>query len=237
MVLKIGHRGARGYEPENTLISFKKAISMGVDFIELDVHLSKDNNVIIMHDRTLNRTTNGRGRISEKTLKEIKSYRTDKNQPIPTLQEVIDSLKGKTRFNIGIKNVAATKHVAEIIKKNRIEKKVLVASKHPESLIEMKKILPRVETALVYKIANNLIRKIFFVMMIPLAKLLILKKAKDTKVDYIQLNYLLATRNTIKRLQEQGYKVNVWTVNNQRTIKKMIERGVDGIISDYPDRI
>ena len=120
MVLKIGHRGACGYEPENTLLSFKKAIELGADFIELDVHLSEDKHLIVIHDYTLDKTTKGKGKVSEKTLKEIKSYRTkEKNQQIPTLQEVIKAVKGKAKLNIEIKGVNPAKEVAKLIKKKR----------------------------------------------------------------------------------------------------------------------
>jgi len=105
MVLKIGHRGASGHEPENTMISFNRAIELGADMVELDVHLSKDNQLIVIHDETLDRTTTGQGKIKGKTLAEIKKLRTKKkNQPIPTLPEVINELKGKVKMNVEIKD-------------------------------------------------------------------------------------------------------------------------------------
>ena len=87
-MLNIGHRGTKGYEPENTLLSFQKAIDIGVDGIELDVHLSSDGAIMVIHDETLDRTTNGKGFVNELSLLELNGIQTAKEQKIPTLQEV-----------------------------------------------------------------------------------------------------------------------------------------------------
>lgn len=242
MVLKIGHRGSCGYEPENTIISFKKAIELGVDFVEMDVHISKDNKLIVIHDSNLDKTTNGKGKISKKTLEEIKNYRTiKKNQQIPTLQEVINELKGKTKFNIEIKGIRPAREVAKTIKKNRIEKEVIVASNYPKSLLIVKNIIPNVKTSLEYYSTKTRFREYLFVLfsllIFPITKRMILKRAKLAKVNYIHLVYPFATKKFIAELHSQGYKIIVWVVNNTNSIKKMIDRKVDGIITDYPDRL
>src|ERR1700691_2371330 len=99
-MLVIAHRGASGYEPENTLASFKKALEIGVDGIELDVHLSKDGNVMVIHDSWVNRTTNGIGRVENKTLKELQKLDAGNGEKIPTLQEVLDVINRKVLINI-----------------------------------------------------------------------------------------------------------------------------------------
>ncbi len=99
----VGHRGAAGYEPENTLLSFQKAIEIGVDWIELDVHRSSDGHLMVIHDDTVDRTTRGHGKVSEMTLAELKKLDAGKGQKIPTLQEAIDFMKGKVRVIIEIK--------------------------------------------------------------------------------------------------------------------------------------
>jgi len=90
--LKIGHRGARAYEPENTLRSFQKAIELGVDAVELDVRKTKDNEIVVIHNADVNKTTNGNGLVSELSLEDIKRFVTEKGEKIPTLEEVLDSV-------------------------------------------------------------------------------------------------------------------------------------------------
>src|SRR6478736_2939754 len=98
--LIIGHRGAKGYQPENTLSSFQKALDMKVDGIELDVHLSSDGEIIVFHDETLNRITNGKGDINRYTLSELRDFRIAKEHQIPTLKEVFDLIDKKCFINI-----------------------------------------------------------------------------------------------------------------------------------------
>src|SRR3989344_1240689 len=114
-MIKVGHRGAMGYEPENTLLSFKKAIEVGADMIELDVHICKSGEVVVIHDDTVDRTTNGTGKVKEKTLTELKSLEGVKNQRIPTLTEVLDFADKKIKFDIEIKGKKAAKPVCAII--------------------------------------------------------------------------------------------------------------------------
>jgi len=240
MVLKIGHRGACGYEPENTILSFRKAVNMGMDFIEFDVHLSKDDNVIIMHDDTLDRTTDGAGKISEKNLDEIKKYKTiQKKQEIPTLQEVIKKLKGKIKFNIELKDIKSAKKVVDLINKNKIEKDVIIASNCVKSLNLVKEKSPRLKTSLEYYATKTRKRGYIFIafslLIFPITKIIITKKAKSAKVDYIHINHYLITKNFVEKLHKLNYKVIAWTVNDVSLVKKMISKKVDGIITNYPD--
>src|SRR4030042_5509925 len=129
MTLVIAHRGFSGKYPENTLLSFKKAVELGVDWIETDVHVSKDHRVIIIHDLDLSRTTTGKGCISSKTLEEIRKYRTKKGQHlVPVLEEVFPLLKKGTVLNIELKSMWVAGLVAELVKKYKVENKVIVSS-------------------------------------------------------------------------------------------------------------
>ena len=121
-ILKIGHRGANGYAPENTLVSFQKALDMNVDGIELDVHLSVDGYLIVMHDETIDRTTNGKGFINQLTLKEITSFRINDTIEIPTLEEVFDLVDKKCFINIELKNHDTAEKVVALIEKYVAEK-------------------------------------------------------------------------------------------------------------------
>jgi glycerophosphoryl diester phosphodiesterase len=103
-MLKIGHRGAKGYEPENTLVAFEKAVTMGADGIELDVHLSLDGELIVMHDPTIDRTTNGKGHVNQLTLSQIKEFKINQEHEIPTLSDVLDNLNVTISINIELKS-------------------------------------------------------------------------------------------------------------------------------------
>lgn len=116
-MLKIGHRGAKGHEPENTFVSFQKALDMQVDGIELDVHLSADSEIIVIHDETIDRTTNGKGFVNTLSLHELKAFRIDGKYEIPTLQEVFDLVNKDCFINIELKNYEATDKVVSLIEK------------------------------------------------------------------------------------------------------------------------
>ena len=113
--LKIGHRGACGYEPENTLRSFKKALDLGVDTIELDVHKTKDEATVVIHDEKVDKTTNGTGFVADKSLEEIKKLDAGKGEKIPTLEEVLDLVNRKAQVNIELKGEGTARPVADII--------------------------------------------------------------------------------------------------------------------------
>ncbi len=124
----IGHRGAAGYEPENTLRSFRKAIDIGVDWIEFDLHRSADGHLVVIHDPTVDRTTNGHGKVSEMTLDELKKLDAGKGQQIPTFQEVIDLARGHIRIIPEIKQEGIELEVMDVIDRNDIINQCMVSS-------------------------------------------------------------------------------------------------------------
>ncbi len=241
MVLKIGHRGASGYEPENTLRSFKKAINLGAEMIECDAHLSKDNQVVIIHDATVNRTTNGRGKISQLTLKEIKKLDAGKGEVIPILEEVINIIKGKCDLNVEIKETKVAIKVAKTIIKEKFLENSMISSNHPKSLLSIKTINPDIKTALVFYSTKTNLGQVLFdllaLLFLPITKKIIIKKAKKAQVKVINLGKPLATKGMIKVLHQNGFLVNVWTVNKIKEIERFKKKGVNGIFSNYPDRL
>ncbi len=240
-IIKIGHRGACGYEPENTLRSFKKALELGVDMIELDVYVCKTGELVVMHDEKVNRTTDGKGKIAKKTLSEIKELKICSKERIPTLQEVVDLTKGRCHLNVEIKNKNAAKKVLEIITKNNIEDSIMVSSNYIQPLQIVAKKNLTVDRALIFWATKNPFRQKLFgflcLLLFPVFHPLILKRAKKARVNWINLMYPLTHKNFIKKIHTLHYKVAVWTTNSPRTIKKMRQRGVDAIISDFPDRL
>ncbi|MEM2727493.1 MAG: glycerophosphodiester phosphodiesterase family protein, partial [Candidatus Bathyarchaeia archaeon] len=126
--LRIGHRGAKGYEPENTILSFKRALELGVNAIEFDVRRTKDGEIVVIHDAEVDRTTNGKGLVGELTLSEIKSLSTEKGEKIPTLEEALDFLDRKSKIFIEIKEVGIEEKVLEIVRRKGLEDNVIIIS-------------------------------------------------------------------------------------------------------------
>ena len=122
-MIKVGHRGARAYEPENTLQSFKRAIELGVDGVELDVRKTKDDVIVVIHDSDVKRTTNGSGQVCDLTLREIKSFSTDKNDKIPTLEEALEFLDKKVKVFVELKETGLEEKTVSLIKKHEMKKK------------------------------------------------------------------------------------------------------------------
>jgi glycerophosphoryl diester phosphodiesterase len=225
-MLKIGHRGARGYEPENTLISFKKAIDMHVDGIEFDVHLSADGEIMVIHDETVDRTTNGNGFVNQLSLPELKRLLINKEQTVPTLTEVLDLVNQKCFVNIELKSYEAADKVADLIEKYILKKnwnynQFLVSSFDWNALQQV--------TFLNSEIPIGVLTETDLELAFAFAKFI---QAKSIHPYF----HLLTPENTV-RLQEKGLQVYPWTVNEPEDIKKIKSYNVNGIITDFPDRI
>ena len=238
-MFKIAHRGASGYEPENTLRSFKKAIKLNSDAIELDVQLTKDHKLVVIHDETVNRTTNGKGKVSELTLKELKKLDAGKGEKIPTLEEVIKVCRNKCKLNVEIKKMNSAKKVAEIIVKERFVKQTIISSNHKESLLEAKK--NGINAALIYWSTKTDLGQVLFdisrLLILPITKRLILRRVKAANVNEVNLTSPLATKGMIDFLHKNNLKVNVWVANSKNKIERLKLLAVDGIYSNFPDRI
>lgn len=240
---KIGHRGAAGYAPENTLMSFNKALELGADLVEGDVWLTKDQEVIFMHDATVNRTTTGRGRISRLTLAQIKKYKTKiSQQEIPTLEEVLQSLRHRGKINLEIKTQAALKRVLEKIQQLDFPTSdVIVSSNSLPALRLAKKILPAITTAWIFSVKagplNQAIWYIFSQVFFLLIKYYLVYRLTKNQIARLHLYYLLVSPQLIDFLHHHNIKIFAWTVNHPGLIKKFAYWGIDGIFSDYPDRL
>jgi glycerophosphoryl diester phosphodiesterase len=127
-MLRIGHRGAKAYAPENTLASFRKALEIGVDAVELDVRKTKDNELVVIHDADVKRTTDGEGLVSDLTLKEIKGFSSGDGEKIPTLQEALNFLDKKVKVLIELKEVGIEEPVLSLVQKLGLEKNVVIVS-------------------------------------------------------------------------------------------------------------
>jgi glycerophosphoryl diester phosphodiesterase len=219
-ILKIGHRGAKGHEPENTLISFQKAIDLKVDGIELDVYLSLDRAIMVIHDETLDRTTNGKGFVKNFTASQLKEL------GIPTLIEVLDLVNQKCFVNIELKGIGTAKPVAGLIQnyisnKNWNYSDFLVSSFDWKMLEEVQLLNPKIRIGVLTE--ESVSAALAF--------------AKKLKAYSIHPDYQLLTKENVALMQENGFEVYPWTVNSAEDIQKIKSFNVNGIISDFPDRI
>lgn len=225
-MLKIAHRGAKAYEPENTLKAFQKALDLNADGIELDVHLSSDGHVIVIHDETIDKMTNGKGFVNTLSLTELKSFLIDAQYEIPTLKEVFDLVNKKCLINIELKSAAALTKVVALIdqyvsEKNWNYEHFIVSSFDWNAL----------------QAVHNLDSKIPIGVLTETDLDLAVAFAETIKAKAIHPYYHLLNQENTAKMQEQGFLVLPWTVNVTEDIQKIKNYKVDGIITDFPDKL
>ncbi len=242
-----GHRGASGLAPENTLAAFHKAISLGADGVEMDLQVSRDGAVVVIHDDRLDRTTDGQGRIADLSLAEIRQADAGgkfapvfRGERVPTLQEVIALVKAEAgerfRLNLEIKFAAGREgqppdieeRVLAILREADFLHRVTVQSFHHPSPAKMKRLEPRIPTGLLVSEHNPAPDPIVLV--------------GQHGAQYFAPNYRLVTAEMVASLHAAGIPVVVWTVNDPAEMRRLIALGVgvlrgDALISDYPDRL
>ena len=214
----IGHRGAAGYTLENTLASFQKAIKIGCDGTELDVHLTRDNIPVVIHDSTVDRVTSGSGIVSQMSLEEIKKLDCKDKQKIPTLQEVIDLCREKINLKIELKADVAVRQVAEALKQNNIVPGTSVLSFDKGTLKEIRKILPDLTLCYLFEEYSDDVWKL----------------AEDLSLEFLGPKYSTVDQEVIDKSHSLGIKIYTWTVNDKKTGKKLETMGVDELATDYP---
>lgn len=233
--LVIGHRGYRKKFPENTLAAFTAAFNAGIKMIELDVTLTRDRQVVVIHDDTLDRTTSGTGEVMSYDLRDLKKLDAGvwfgskyKGETIPTLEEVLDLARNRGMVNIEIKKNAYEAHrpedaievqVNEMVKKKNMEKAVLVSSFEPNIIHH----LGRLQGAP----AIGLITEYFRTEET-------LKRCLDLNVFSWHPNYRHLTREQVDLMHRHHIRVFPYTVNSKKDYRKLIEMGVDGVFTDDP---
>ncbi|MFV5691072.1 glycerophosphodiester phosphodiesterase [Flavobacterium sp. LT1R49] len=223
---KIGHRGVKGYEPENTLVSFQKALDMQVDGIELDVHLSADDELMVIHDETIDRTTNGKGFVNKLSLRELKAFRIDDKHKIPTLKEVFDLVNQNCFINIELKNYDTAEKVVSLIEKYVTKKewkydRFLVSSFDWNALQQVAFLNDKIPIGVLTETNLDLAQAF----------------AKFIQAKSIHPHFHLLTKENMAQMQEKGLQVFPWTINEIEDIQKIKAFNVNGIITDFPDRI
>ncbi|MBZ0167313.1 MAG: glycerophosphodiester phosphodiesterase [Candidatus Omnitrophica bacterium] len=222
--LAIGHRGAKGLYPENTLGSVRTAMDLGVDMVEIDVHVCRTGEVVVMHDDRLERTTDGTGYVRTRSLEYLQTLNAGQGEKVPTLREVLDLIDRRIAVNVELKGRGTLGPVLRILQEYVCEKGWV-----PEQFILstfMRKKLKRLARL------NSKFRIGALLAYRPWG---FLAFAKNVGAYSVHLNVNLVNPRIIEQAQRLGLKVYVWTVNQERDIKQIKEFGADGIFSDYPD--
>ena len=225
-ILNIGHRGAMGHEPENTLASIKKAIDLGADGFEIDVFKCLSGEIVLFHDKYLDKLTDGEGLIEKKSLTDLKKLSVlGTENKIPTLEEVLNIINKQVFLNIELKGKNTAKASLELVEKFINQKKIssqniLFSSFDWNELEKLRELNSDVKIALITE--ND--------------PLLAIETAKKLKAFAINPNYKDLNKKNIKIIHNNDFKIYTWTVNNKRDISKMKSLKVDGIITDFPDR-
>lgn len=241
-MLKIGHRGAKAYAPENTIASFKKAVELGVDMVEFDVRITKDKYPVVFHDSRLRRLTNTFGRVSHLTLAEVKDLKVDETETIPTLAEVLEVIDSRVGINIELKVKGSAQIVVQTLRDYKIDlSTVMVSSNHPGEVKIVKSLEPEITTALIFR-SGNAINLWFFMdfaamMILPLTKYYISWVFKHSQADYLNINHRFLNKKKVDLFKRRGIKICAWTVNSPKKIEYLKNLGIDGIITNYPDRL
>ncbi len=214
----VGHRGAAGYVPENTLLSFQTAIDIGCDRAELDVRLSKDDEVVVFHDEEVSRVTDGTGFVHELSLTELKKLNLSDNQKIPTLQEAIDLCRGKIDLQIELKAQRTPQLVTKILLKNNFVEYAIVTSFNSELLQEIKAMNPELKVGLLFREYSEEIWGL----------------AEAIPLDIIGPRGNIVTDEIVNAARKLGKSVYAYHVNDKKIGDRLIALGVDEIGTDFP---
>jgi len=232
-LIKIAHRGSSGTYPENTSLAFEKAIEAGSDMLEMDCRLSKDGHVVILHDERLDRVAGGRGTVQGKTIQQLKKLdvgawfkKKFKGQRVLTLEEVIEVVNGRVDLNLDIKSVHRGPPGIEIrilfvLSHYDYLRRTLFSSFDYRSLRRVRELAPEARIGLLY---DTDVKDDPF------------RMAEELKADCLQVQKNLVTSDFLEKTARSGLRTFVWTVNGVVEMEKFLAMGVDGIISDFPER-
>ena len=221
MVKIMGHRGSPFEEPENTLRSFRRALAVGVAAVELDVQLTKDGRLIVIHDETLDRTTNGRGPVRDFTLAELKKLDAGRGEPVPSLEEVFDLVQGKAHLVVELKQPEAAGALLDFFQERRaFECATIISFWHP-AVKALKRAESRLNTG---------------VLMVgcPADPVGLARAARAT---LRALNYRYVNRELVDAAHSEEIKVMVWNIDDPETLKPYLAMNLDAICTNRPGEI
>ncbi len=209
----IAHRGASYFEPENTLRAYKRAIEMGADFVELDVRLSKDGELIIMHDADVSRTTSGKGLVKDLTMEELKDLDAGKGEKVPTLEEVLGLVKNKCGLVVEIKEPGTQNDIIAKIEEHELDNTIVTSFFH----------------GAVKKVQSNLMERGIIFVGEPVD---VFRLAHDANASIIFPSYRYMTEELVKNAKKHQLTVYPWAIDDERIFHKFARMGVEGIVTN-----
>lgn len=211
-----GHRGAAGTDPENTIRSFRRAIADGAGTVELDLQRSADHALIVMHDDTVDRTTDGTGRINDLALAEIQRFRAG-GEPVPTFTEVLDAIEAP--IQVEVKDPLAVEPLIALLRlRPEIGRRVVLSGFSEEVLRELAAAVPEVPRGLICRGYDEAL----------------IGRLSDLGCEVVYSGWPGLTSETVRALHDAGVSVAAWNVNTPDELARAIELGVDEISSDHP---
>ena len=238
-MVNIAHRGASGHAPENTIAAFDKAFEMKADYIEIDVQQTRDGRLVVIHDTTIDRTTNGTGSVSDYTLEELRQLDAGTwfgkdfiGEQIPTFEEILDRYRGKIGILIELKSPELYPGVEKKVTDALIERnmhrpnnqKVIIQSFNHESVKKSKELVPNIPHGV---LTDSSWADVTDEQLAEFA----------AYADFYNLNMNIVTHELVERVQDKGLKMYPYTVRTQKQADKLFELGVDGIITDFPEYV
>lgn len=234
----VAHRGATGYAPENTIAGFDLAVEMKADYIEIDVQRSKDGEIVVIHDTTVDRTTDGTGKVGDLTFEQLRSLDAGSwkgeqfaGEPIPTFEEILDRYHGKVGILIELKAPelypGIEKQVAEALKERNLDKpqneKIIIQSFNFESMKKMDQLLPKVPIGVLTSNLKDTTTEAL--------------QEFSTYADWFNPSYGIVTEELVNQVHSLGMQIGSWTVRSQEVADFLFDMKVDAIITDYPDYV
>ncbi len=224
----IAHRGASAYEPENTLRAFERAIAMGATMLELDVHLSRDGHLIVIHDADLSRTTNGAGRVDEMTLSRIKEFDAGLGERVPTLPEVIELARGRVQLYIELKGSGTPGPLVDVLRRLCFADQAIAASFDPALVRQVKQLFPEIRTS---------------VLVGSYSRDEMIRQALNLHVDYVHPAWenlspnphMLLIPDLLSDVRQHALGIITWHEERPEELRALVELAVNGICTNAPD--
>jgi glycerophosphoryl diester phosphodiesterase len=228
--MAIAHRGGAALAPENTLAAFGLATSLGFRYLETDVRLTRDGELICFHDATLDRVTDGRGRVQRHSLREVRALRVGGSEPIPTLGEALEAFGG-SNFTVDLKEEAGIEPLARLLRHGPLAARVCVAGAWDSWLARLRALVPTVHTALGWRSLSALVWCSRTSTPVPRR----IATAPFAHVPIRLGSVPIFVRRLVTQAHRIGVRVVVWTVDEPSVMHRLLDLGVDGIITDRPD--
>lgn len=219
MIQVIGHRGAAGLEPENTLRSYRRALDIGVQYVETDVRLTSDGHLVVMHDATVDRTTNGKGAVESLTLAQIRALDAGKGETVPTLAEVLELIKGKSGIHIELKGAGTPQPVYDTVTGLGMVDDVVITCGDTTRLREVRALCEQVQVEHIFGAPP------------PDA----IERALSVQASRVSVNIRHITQEYVDQAHRHGLLVIAWPPNTEDEVRVALSFHVDMICSDFPD--